>query len=222
MMYLTGSVGPLVRPLIDTGVLGLLNTPRSNYKVQSDWVWAADNGCFNAKTYVGDDSWSGWLSKFDMHQRAGCLFATAPDVVGDSVASLQRSIPFLPVIRELGYRNALVSQDGLLPSHVPWDDIDWLFVGGSDQHKLGPEAKQLIFEAKRLGKRVHVGRVNSKKRFLAFSALGVDSCDGTFLGFGPSNNLPRLLSWICCEEESLPLFHMYPKVDSLDSLLATS
>jgi hypothetical protein len=206
MMYLTGCNGPLVRPLLDSQVLGLLNTPKSNYKLQPNWAWAADNGCFNAKTYVGDEAWLAWLKKFDAAQREGCLFATAPDVVGDSVQSLARSLPFLPVIRDLGYPVALVTQDGMQPDEVPWPEIDWLFIGGTDRHKLGGEAKALIAAAKGHGKMVHVGRVNSQKRFLAFAALGTDSVDGTFLAFAPKENLPKLLSWIRHNDHHQTLF----------------
>lgn len=140
-----------------------------------------------------------------MAQREGCLFATAPDVVGDSVQSLARSLPFLPVIRDLGYPVALVTQDGMQPDEVPWLEIDWLFIGGTDRHKLGSEGKALDAAAKGHGKMIHVGRVNSKKRFLAFAALGANTVDGTFLAFAPKNNLVRLLDWIEHEEQHLAL-----------------
>ena len=51
-------------------------------------------------------------------------------------------------------------------------------------------------EAKRRGKHVHMGRVNSKTRYRYAEAIGCDSVDGTYLAFGPDENLPKLLSWV--------------------------
>lgn len=196
MIYLVGNRVNGTEHLLDEGVIGLLNTPKNNYIIRDGWVWAADNGCFNEKTYVGDGKWFAWLQKFTPAQRGGCLFATAPDVVGDHEATLDRSLPWLERIRDLGYKAAFVLQDGATVDTVPWDRFDVAFVGGSTEFKLGATAKGLIAEAQQRGKKVHVGRVNSQKRFLAFAHLGVDSSDGTFLGFGPEKNLPKLLGWI--------------------------
>ena len=194
MLYLTGVSNPKVRPHLDAGRLGLLNTPASCYAIREGWTWAADSGLFNEATYVGDDAYLAWLQR--QPQKDACLFATAPDVVGDAVASLARSEPFLGPIRALGYPVALVTQDGMTPDMVPWDAVDVLFIGGSNGHKLGPEARTLIAAAQEMGKRVHVGRVNSWRRFSAFAALGCDTADGTFLAFSPDVNLPAVLSWV--------------------------
>lgn len=194
LMYLTGNRVKGTEALLNAGSLGLMNTPKNAYLIKEGWVWAADNGCFG-KGYPGDEKWLRWLESFTQERRATCLFATAPDVVGDGERSMDRSLPWLGVVRDVGYAVALVTQDGMDPHHIPWDLVDWLFIGGSDQHKLGDEGKALIEAAQHNGKRVHVGRVNSQRRFLAMAALGVDSVDGTFLGFGPDQNLPRLLSW---------------------------
>ncbi len=205
LIYLTGNKNKAWRHLLDEGTLGLLNTPASGYIIESGWTWAADNGCFNAQTYVGDDRWFDWLSRQDP---SGCLFATAPDVVGDHAATVKRSLPWLSRIRALGFPAAFVLQDGATVEDVPWDAFDVTFVGGSDSFKLGA-ADPLIVEAHRRDKRVHVGRVNSGKRFERFAHLGVESCDGTFLGFGPATNLPRLLSWIRKQDTHEPLFEMH-------------
>lgn len=196
-MYLTGSSGPEVRAyaLAHPGELGLLNTPNSNYQLH-DWpAWAADNGAFRADTYVGDERWFAWLESKAEH--AGrCWFATAPDVVGDAAATLERSLPWLPRIRALGYPAALVAQDGLEELEVPWDAFDVLFIGGTDAYKLGPAAAATAAEAKRRGKGVHVGRVNSHKRLRYAAYIGADTADGTFLAFGPGTNLPRMEVWL--------------------------
>lgn len=157
-------------------------------------TWCADNSCFG-KNYPGDDRWFAWLESLAEHSER-CLFATAPDVIGDAAATLNRSLPWLPKIRELGFKAALVAQDGLENLDVPWDEFDCLFIGGSTEWKLSSGPQQLIAEAKERGKWVHVGRVNSRKRYNLFASLGCDSADGTYLVFGPEVNLPKLLSWI--------------------------
>lgn len=175
------------------GLLGEIATPASGPRRVAGTQWCADNGCFNAKTYPGDEAWFRWLAGLD---RDGCLFATAPDVVGDAVATLERSAPWLPRIRALGLPAALVAQNGLEDLPVPWDDFDVLFIGGDTAWKLGPHARALTAEAKRRGKWVHMGRVNSGRRMRYADAIGCDSADGTYLAFGPDQNLPDVLAWL--------------------------
>lgn len=205
--YLTGVKGPAVLPLLDSGRVGLLDTPANSYAKSPDWLWAADNGCFNERTYVGDAAWFAWLDR-NAQQAGTCLFATAPDVVGDAQATLDRSLPWLPRIRALGYPAALVAQDGLETLDVPWDAFDVLFIGGSTEWKLGPAAADLALRARRHGKRVHMGRVNSHKRLRYAAAIGCDTADGTYLAFGPDVNVPRLRGWLDAlhERPFLPLY----------------
>lgn len=204
-MYLVGNRVAGTEALLDEHRIGLMNTPKNAYAIREGWIWAADNGCFG-KGYPGDAKWLAWLGSFTEGQRLSCLFATAPDVVGDAAASLARSLPFLDAIRAMGYPAALVTQDGLTPEQVPWEQVDWLFIGGTDAHKMGPEGKALIAAAIEHGKRIHVGRVNSQRRYLAFKSLGCDSADGTYLGFGPRTNLPKLMSWLRHGETQGALF----------------
>lgn len=117
------------------------------------------------------------------------------NVVGDAQATLLRSRPLLPSIREAGCPAALVAQDGLTSARTPWDEFDVLFLGGGTDWKLGEAAKELTEEAISRGKPVHMGRVNSKKRWKYAESIGCSSADGTYLTFGPDINLPRLLRW---------------------------
>jgi hypothetical protein len=203
MIYLSGAKNPPLIPHLDAGTIALLNTPASNYTVQPGWTWAADNGCFNAITYVGDARWFAWLAA--QPNRAHCLFATAPDVLGDHAATMTRSRPWLARIRWLGYPAAFVAQNGATPTNVPWDEFDVLFIGGDDAFKLYGSLP-LIRACRFLGKPVHVGRVNSHRRYKRFAQLGVTSCDGTFLAFGPRENLPKLLGWVREHATAQPLW----------------
>jgi hypothetical protein len=176
------------------GLIAYIDTPAQGNTRPKGVVWAADNGCFG-KGYPGDEAWLDWLRSHSA-DAADCAFAVAPDVVADAAATLERSRPWLKEIRTLGYKAALVAQDGLEDLPVPWDEFDVLFIGGSTAWKLGRHARALTAEAKRRGKWVHMGRVNSLQRFRYAEAIGCDSVDGTFLTFGPKKNLPRLMHWI--------------------------
>ncbi|WP_280502033.1 hypothetical protein [Nocardia farcinica] len=178
---------------MEAGVIGFIDTPAQGNRRPAGVKWCADNGCYSGG-YPGDIAWLGWLAK-NAHAAKSCLFATAPDVVGDAAATLTRSAPFLPIIRALGYKAALVAQDGLESLHVPWGAFDALFVGGSTEWKLGPQARVLVTEARRRSKWVHMGRVNSERRCRYAELIGCDSVDGTYLKFGPDINLPKLLGW---------------------------
>jgi hypothetical protein len=183
----------VAEPAMTRGLLGFIATPRQGNRRPAGVTWCADNGCFSDKFDEG--AWWSWLVA-NSADAATCNFAVAPDVVGDAVATLERSRPWLSRIRGLGYRVAFVAQDGIENTVVPWDEFDALFIGGSTEFKLGPIAAAVIAEAKARGKYVHVGRVNSRKRFQQFAELGVDSVDGTFLTFAPRQNIHRLLSWV--------------------------
>lgn len=172
--------------------LGMITTPKQGNRVPAEATFCADNGCYG-RGYPGDEAWLEWLaSKADPR----CRFATAPDVVGDAKATLERSLPWLPRIRELGLPAAFVAQDGLEFYDVPWPELDALFIGGSTMWKLSSFARELVEEAKRRDKWVHLGRVNSRKRVLIARDWGCDSVDGTFLAFGPYKNLPECLRWM--------------------------
>lgn len=182
-----------IRDAMSAGVIDCIITPAQWNRIPDDAWYCADNGCFG-KSYPGDEAWWAWLQKRPHRER--CRFATAPDVVGDAVATLEKSMPWLPKIRSLGIPAALVAQDGLEDLEVPWDEFDVLFIGGTTEWKLGPAVRVLAAEAKKRGKWVHMGRVNSAKRLRYAHEIGCDSADGTFMSFAPTENLQRMLVWL--------------------------
>lgn len=204
------------------GLIDCIQTPKQGNRALPHVAWCADNGCFTDK-WTEADWWQFLLD--NAHRADSCVFATAPDVVGDAWATHLRSMPWLPKIRALGYPVAYVAQNGVRSSRLPWDHFDVLFLGGSleclpcgyvyseprrprrgepcpfchrrlTEWKLDETARALTFEAKRRGKHVHMGRVNSERRWRYADAIGVDSVDGTFLTFGADQNLPKLLAWV--------------------------
>jgi len=196
MIYL--SVPPVIPEHVEhvrRGAIGVMLTPRVGRTVTAAkaWpVWAADNACFTSSTTFDLPKYLAWLDR--MREVTGCLFATAPDVVGDADATWERSRDVLPMIRERGYRAALVAQNGI--RSVDWSAIDSIFIGGDTAFKYSSVADALCREAKRLGKWAHMGRVNSLPRWRLCARVGYDSCDGTFIRFGPSTNLPKVLRWM--------------------------
>lgn len=186
-------------------LLGFIDTPAQGNKRPDGVTWCADNGCYSDRW--DEAKWWKFLQD-NAHAADSCLFAVAPDVVGDALATHERSEPWLPKIRALGYPVAYVAQDGLEDLELPhdgtdwWDSFDILFIGGTTEWKLGPHARRLVREAKARGKHVHMGRVNSERRYRYAHAIGCDSVDGTFLTFGPDVLLPRLLSWAQVEAQA--------------------
>lgn len=186
--YWRARVGAIYTPNTGNSVPAMLNAP----------YWAADNGCYTAGDAFDLGRYYEWLDARAM-LAGSCLFATAPDVPYDAAATWERSAPVLAEIRRRGYYVALVGQNGL-EDHAPsWDESDrwdWLFLGGDDAWKDGPDAADCVREAQLRGKAVHVGRVNTRRRFRHAAELGADSADGTLIAYGPDFHLPRVADWL--------------------------
>lgn len=195
MRYFATASGPKVRDAMRQGLIGMIATPASGNAVLPGVDWCADNSAF-AGNYPGDGPFLRWLGDRAWASQR-CRFVVAPDVPFDAAGTLTRSAPMLGPIRAAGYRVALAAQNGSEQAGmVPWDDIDCVFLAGDDVWKLGPDAWRLTQEARRRGKWVHMGRVNSIKRLRHAADTGCDSADGTYLAFGPDVNLGRLLGWL--------------------------
>lgn len=197
VIYLSGQIGiVLERPHPNLGVMA---NPRSLGSGQVEELirlgipWAADNDAF---TSFDEGRWLAWLAAIPAAARASCLFAVTPDVVGDAAATRERFDRYAPVLRDLDFPVAYVAQDGFDPSEVDWDAFSTLFIGGSNAFKRGEQGYQAIAEARRHGRRVHVGRVNGGRRLRRFAEAGAHSADGTKLCFGPDTNFPVVLGWL--------------------------
>ena len=129
--------------------------------------WAMDNGAFNG---FDPGAFMRMLERFA--DRPGCLFVTAPDVVGDAAATLAAWRFWSRVIGGLGLPVAFVAQDGLTAERVPWDDMAALFIGGSTDYKESAEVVSLMAYAKARGMWVHWGRVNGRRRYAMAKRTG--------------------------------------------------
>lgn len=153
-------------------VVGQLLSPLTRY---SDWggVFAIDNGAFSCFQHGAFAQ----LLKRQEDAKTRCLFVTCPDVVGSGRRTLElwrRRHKWV-----FHWPAAFVAQDGCEDLDIPWDEMACLFIGGGDPWKDSKAAKDIVRTAKIIGLRVHVGRVNTLKRFKAFNELGADTCDGT-------------------------------------------
>lgn len=199
MLYLANPCTPAVVDAMASGVLGMIDTPYQAKRTRVEEAherrvtWCADNGAFTSRWTAS--TWWRWLTaERQQDARHRCLFATAPDVVGDAAATWERSRPWLDRIRDAGYPVAYVAQDGL--TRLEWHAFDVLFLGGTTGWKLGPEARRWTREAVERGVHVHMGRVNSRRRLAYAHGLGCSTVDGTFLTFGPDRRLPEVLAWV--------------------------
>lgn len=125
----------------------------------------------------------------------GCLFASAPDFVGDAAATRDVWPFWSRLIRGLGLTPAFVAQDGIRMDQVPWDDGIALFIGGTTTFKESTLAMDLIAYAKARGIWAHVGRVNGRRRYAMMLKAGADSIDGTGFSRHPDINIPKADAW---------------------------
>jgi hypothetical protein len=161
--------------------LGRLLTPRHypNLDEMHGLQWAADNDCFQG---LNERRWSAMLEAVQ-HASGRCLFVVVPDKVADAATTAAMFDRYYDEVRRRGLPVALVAQDGLEDMSGwlarTWPRIDALFIGGGDDFKLGAVAASVVDEAKRRGKWVHMGRVNSEQRIRYAASIGCDSVDGT-------------------------------------------
>ncbi len=146
-----------------------LRTPLTNYAL-SGKPYGLDNGCFSR---FPEKAWEKLLVDAELNRP---VFVCLPDIVGDARRTLDLFNIFSQQLNELP--KALVLQDGIGNFEIPWKEIDAVFVGGSDQFKISPEAINACKAAKMLGKWVHVGRVNTVERVNNWLNIA-DSIDGS-------------------------------------------
>lgn len=180
--FVSGSPAPHLVQMAAASVghlSGQMSCPFSRNDVRHgialDMPWCLDNGCFNRY-----DPAAIIAMLLTFRGLSGCVFATVPDVVSDHHATLELFRQWIPIYTELGYPAAFVLQDGIGGAgDVPWSDIAAVFIGGSTRFKYSDVVRQIVNEAKRRGKWVHMGRVNTLKRIVYAASIGCDSTDGT-------------------------------------------
>lgn len=186
-----------------------------------------DNGAFSEFTGKAPFSEDKFFALLDRIVAAGLKdkvqFVVVPDRVGSWSGTNERWEEFNERVRAYGMPLAYVGQDGIEQhlDEIPWEEFDVFFIGGSTPWKLGYDPSgeykdfnrptddelrkagllkshvDLIEEAKRRGKKIHIGRVNSFRRIeIANYGMQVDSADGNYIGAAPDKNLPVVLGWL--------------------------
>jgi hypothetical protein len=171
--------------------------------------WAADNDALRG---VQPDELLALWDRIAAADRTRLLWVTAPDAViqteqgprGSWEGTLWLFRCWLPALRKRGLPPAIVAQDGATEDTVPWDDISALFVGGSTAWKLSEAAATLIRAARARGVWVHVGRLNTVRRWRHFEPLEIDSFDGTQFSRYAATYLPRWLTMLELRQHALP------------------
>ena len=180
---------------------GCLVQPRSGNSIErlaeSGRWWAANNDCFQ---WLDVEAYWRMITRLSKVDRSRFLWVACPDVVGDARETLNRWHEWFPQLDHLQLPAAFVGQDGLesLRDQIPWHEMAAFFVGGSTEWKLSEHAESLMREAKRRGKLVHVGRVNSlcRIRDVLMMCQDADSMDGRSFSAWPDIKIPKGLEWI--------------------------
>ena len=163
---------------------GVMASPAMNgvpLGIQQGRWWACDNGAFTKAFDAG--KFLGYLETLKPWANR-CLFVVVPDVWGNVDQTLALYDYWAGALAA-DWPIALSAQPGLENEQMP-EGFDWLFVGGTDEWRSGPGVKKCIKKAKALGALIHIGRVNSLRRFQYFQKLGADSADGTTARFAPN------------------------------------
>jgi len=180
---------------------GILTSPQHSFAgipqgISDGMEWAGDIGCESGPEYVkrcDPDAAFLWLDSM-LPYRERCLFVTVPDVVGDAAATIDAYWRWNQHFT--GWPLAFAAQDGQERLTFPGDDWRVLFVGGTTEWKLSRACEGVIRDAQRLGKRIHIGRVNYWKRYAHFRRMpGSEewTCDGTRVRFEGTSR--TLVAW---------------------------
>lgn len=193
MILLVSGATATMRRLPMAEGFGVFYTPASgNWRRPHGRSWAADNGCFTGFDRPRFERMLDTLAVAD-HPRG--LFVTAPDVVGDHARTRRLFEEWEPRLRRYPWPVAFVLQDGATFRGVPWGQFDVAFIGGSTRFKLSPLAATLAGYAQAFGARVHVGRVNSRRRVRQFFGVA-DSYDGTCFSRFADRYIEAGLGWV--------------------------
>ena len=124
-----------------------------------------------------------------------CQFIVVPDRIADypTTYTLFEQLAG-EIVAAAGWEDtplAYVAQDGAEDDEIPMC-TSVVFIGGSPAWKLGAGARSMIRLAHTEGKAVHVGAVNSMRRYRYFNHLGCASCDGTTAAYNPTQARYRL------------------------------
>ena len=187
--------------------VGWLNTPKTMNKTET----LIKQGCkaisLDNAAYVNfcERRYLRMLDKWRDIDFIKVNWVTVPDVVGDASTTLSLFYDWQDRIPEC-LPLAFVGQDGCEDIDLPWNMIDCFFIGGTTEWKLSSSAINIATEAKKRGKLVHVGRVNSQKRLRFAWSIKADSVDGTGYSKYNRKELVKALEYVKYLHMQMSLF----------------
>jgi hypothetical protein len=142
--------------------------------------WILDSGGFTKEFDLGK-----WKEELNvaLNYKEKLQFIVIPDKVFDYKTTLDMFYKYVEIPKNLGLKVAFVTQDNIPVKDIPYKFIDAIFIGGSNEHKLGKEGENIIELSNILAIPVHVGRVNSISRLRQF--WNCQSWDGTHFNYDP-------------------------------------
>jgi hypothetical protein len=198
-LLVSGSTASVARMTAHRERLGILLTPANRNSVAAvvatGLPWAIDNGAYSGFDREAFDH----LAREKAVGQPGLLWVAAPDTVGNAESTLFKFEYWQPRLAAGGLPIAFVGQDGLESLEPPWDRFECLFLGGSTAWKLSSAAWDLAAEAKRRGKLVHIGRVNSLRRMRVAQIFGCDSIDGSSASMFGDKYIHKYLRWLAVD-----------------------
>lgn len=193
MILLVSGATKTVYGYADNLFIGSLIIPSGGHdidRIPKGMKIAADNGCFGGLEIMK------FVKMLENLRGHDVLWVTCPDVVADSKSTRERFDTWSPLIKSYNLPLAYVIQDGEMIHRIPWDEIASIFIGGTTEWKLGEDVREITKYAKRLGKWVHMGRVNGKDRMRYANSIGCDSVDGSSFSRFPKQHIPWALELI--------------------------
>lgn len=155
--------------------ISLMISPEGwDWKGEPPLPYALDNGAW--PSFKNQRPWSESQFLRLVDKAAGCSvlpkFLIIPDVVGNSIATLEKWHHWYSQLKDLGWPLAFAVQDGMRDRDVP-SDADLIFVGGTKDWKLAT----MRFWCSKY--RCHIGQINTGKRLYQCHEAGAVSVDGT-------------------------------------------
>jgi len=166
--------------------------------IKSGKPWAADLGALSGPSFVKKINFNAfvdWLPRMKPYQST-CLFVAGGDIVGEAKKTLETFAEFQHYFGD--WPIAYVAQNGAENLPIP-DNCKAVFIGGDTQWKESQAAIDVIKRGLAMGKHIHIGRVNSYRRYKMFALLkGSENftADGTKVRWeGVKNTLKIYQRW---------------------------
>ena len=185
----------------------IMVSPNSHGHCGGEFNYALDNGACHAFQHKLPFDEAAFLETY-RELGPGADFCVLPDIVAGGLSSLEYSVKWLPRLNECP--NYLAVQDGMTAADVApvANDVEGIFVGGTSKWKEESLPTWGKF-AHDTGIKLHVGRVNTKRRVHLCEAAGAGSFDGSSVS-RYATTLPLLenarqqmeLPWACFSSSS--------------------